>query len=56
MAADALASAVSVLGPKEGVQLIENTPGTATFIVRAPAGEVETYQSCGWKEYPRVDP
>lgn len=52
MMADALASAVSVLGPQKGLKLIEETPGTAAFIVRAPQGKVETHASKSWKELP----
>ena len=47
--ADGLASAISVLGPEKGLKLIENTPGAAAFIVRAPQGRVETYESTRWK-------
>lgn len=54
--ADALASAVSVLGPKEGLRLIEETPDTAALIVRAPQGKVETYQSARWKDLPLAAP
>src|SRR5688500_14078283 len=45
MTADALATAVSVLGPAKGVELIKRTPGTAVRIVNRtsvtefPAGE-----------------
>jgi len=54
--ADGLASAVSVLGPEEGLKLIDHTPGTAAFIVRAPEGTAEVYQSCRWKEFPVARP
>ena len=54
--ADSLASAVSVLGPKAGLKLIEETPGTAAFILRAPEGTVETHQSCRWKQFPVAQP
>ena len=54
MTADALATAVSVLGPQQGLRLIEDTPGTAAFIARAPSGKVETYQSSRWKDLPTV--
>lgn len=43
--ADALASAVSVLGSDAGLALAEETAGVAALIVRAPAGEVETHIS-----------
>jgi thiamine biosynthesis lipoprotein len=45
--ADSLATAVSVLGPKAGLELVESTPGAAAFVVRATADEnsVETFVS-----------
>jgi thiamine biosynthesis lipoprotein len=48
--ADALATAVSVLGPEKGLKLIEETPGTAAFIIRNREGKVETHASRRWKE------
>jgi len=54
--ADALASAVSVLGPAKGIELIDKFPGTAALVMRAPAGKVEVYQSRGWAELHEVDP
>jgi thiamine biosynthesis lipoprotein len=54
--ADSLASAVSVLGPEEGLELVEDTPGTAAYIVRAPEGRVETYESERWKTFPTLEP
>ena len=54
--ADALASATSVLGPERGLKLVENTPGVAALIVRAPQGKVETYESKRWKKLPVVEP
>lgn len=50
MTADALASAVSVLGPKAGLELIDATPGTAALVARQPEGKLETYESRRWKE------
>jgi thiamine biosynthesis lipoprotein len=54
--ADSLASAVSVLGPQQGLKLIENTPGAAALIIRAPQGKVETYRSSRWKDQPLASP
>lgn len=54
--ADALASAVSVLGPEKGLKLVEDTPNTATFIVRAPGGRVEVCESSRWKDLPVARP
>lgn len=47
--ADALASAVSVLGPEKGLALVETTPGAAALIVRAPQRKVQTHESKRWK-------
>lgn len=44
-AADALATTVSVLGPEEGLKLIEATPGAAARILRQPADRMETRTS-----------
>lgn len=49
LTADSLASAVSVLGPAAGVKLIDQTPGTAALILRAPSGKLETTESARWK-------
>jgi thiamine biosynthesis lipoprotein len=52
--ADSLATAVSVLGPKEGLKLIEHTPGTAAWIVRpAPDGKWATFASPGFRKFER---
>ncbi|MBN2021226.1 MAG: FAD:protein FMN transferase [Pirellulales bacterium] len=47
--ADALASAVSVLGPEKGLALVDRTPGAAALVLRAPRGKLETYESKRWK-------
>jgi len=54
--ADGLASAVSVLGPEKGLKLIEDTPDTVAFIVRAPGGHVEVFESSRWKDLPVARP
>ncbi len=46
--ADALASAVSVMGPQEGIALIDRFPGTSALILRKPGEEVEEYASQRW--------
>lgn len=56
LTADALASAVSVLGPQKGLQLIEQIPNTAALILRAPSGKLEVYQSRRWTSLRHVDP
>ncbi len=54
--ADGLASAVSVLGPKKGIELIEATPHAAALIMRAPRGKIETYRSRRWGNLPLKQP
>jgi thiamine biosynthesis lipoprotein len=45
ISADSLATAVSAMGPRAGLELIEKIPGAAAFIVRATDREPEIYQS-----------
>jgi thiamine biosynthesis lipoprotein len=45
MLADALASAVSVLGPEAGLKLIDATPNAAALIVRQESDAPKTYRS-----------
>jgi thiamine biosynthesis lipoprotein len=47
---DSLETTVSVMGPERGLALIEQTPGTAVYIVRKPAERVEVYESARWHE------
>ena len=54
MAADAITKAVGVLGPEKGLRLIEETPGLAAMVTRAPHGNIEHYESSRWKELPQV--
>ena len=42
---DSLATAVSVLGPKRGLELIRSTRGTAALIIQATEQGVRTYES-----------
>ena len=43
--ADSYTKAVSVLGPERGLELIDETPGAAAIVVRAPRGKVESFES-----------
>ncbi|MCE9606689.1 MAG: FAD:protein FMN transferase [Planctomycetia bacterium] len=47
--ADSLATAVSVLGPERGLQLVEKTAGAEAFIVREESGMTVTTQSKGFR-------
>ena len=49
--ADSLATAVSVLGPINGIKLIEATPGAAVHLVRRPDVKIETYESSAFKKF-----
>lgn len=51
--ADSLATAVSVLGTKRGLTLIEETPGSAALIVRNVDGEIKTTASRRLADYER---
>lgn len=49
--ADSLATAVSVLGPKKGLNLIEKTRGAEARIVRKPGERIEVTESKGFKRF-----
>lgn len=46
--ADALATTLSVLGPQEGLPMVEVTPGAAARFVRLEAGKPAVTASAGW--------
>jgi thiamine biosynthesis lipoprotein len=54
--ADALASSVSVLGPRKGLALVERTKDAAALIVRKPGKKVETYRSERFDRLPQAAP
>jgi thiamine biosynthesis lipoprotein len=49
--ADSYTKAVAVLGPEKGLKLIDETPGAAAIVVRAPSGKLETFTSKRLGEY-----
>lgn len=51
MTADALDTAVAVLGPHAGLDLVAKTPGTSAFIVRPTDGEPEVFESPAFKNF-----
>ncbi|NLE37784.1 MAG: FAD:protein FMN transferase [Pirellulaceae bacterium] len=51
MLADALASAVSVLGPTDGIKLVESHPDAAVLIVRSAAGKREVHRSSRFERF-----
>ena len=54
LSTDGLSSAVAILGPEKGLELIESTPGAAAFIVRMVDGKQQTYESARWKEMEKM--
>ena len=53
MAADAITKAVAVLGPKDGLKLIDETPGMATMVTRRPAGSSSSMNRAGGRNFGR---
>jgi len=49
--ADALATAVSVLGPKEGMKLIELLPNTEALLIGGTREKPQIYRSTGFNKY-----
>ncbi len=54
MTADAMATAVSVLGPRRGFEFVELTPGAAAHFVHQPAQSIEFMESKRWKALPSL--
>ena len=55
MTADAMASAVSVLGSKSGLAIIESMPGAATIVVKSHDGQTKLFESRRVKDLQRLD-
>ena len=51
MLADTLSTALSVMGPQKGMDLIERLPATETRIVRQPGAKVEIFESPGFRDF-----
>ncbi|MBN1437215.1 MAG: FAD:protein FMN transferase [Sedimentisphaerales bacterium] len=51
--ADALATAISVMGPEEGLALVESLPGVEAFLVGGTAEQPIEYRSSGFGQYER---
>jgi len=50
--ADALETAVYVLGPERGLKLVDQTPGAAAIFVRRAPGGLKTFESARFKSVP----
>lgn len=55
MMADALASAICVLGPQRGIKLADESPGVSAYIVRQEDGRMVTYASQRWAQNRAAD-
>ena len=53
LTADGWDTAVDVLGPEKGMEVMRSVPGAEVRILRAPGETVETYYSPGWKNLAR---
>jgi thiamine biosynthesis lipoprotein len=51
MTADALSTAVSVLGPEAGLRLVDSTSGAAARVVMNVSGETRTWETRRWSRY-----
>ena len=54
MTTDGLSSAVAVLGPVEGLRLIDDTPGFEASFARIVDGREEVFLSHDWKQLPEA--
>jgi thiamine biosynthesis lipoprotein len=52
--ADALDTAVYILGPRRGLPLVESTPGAAAYVVRSEPSGLQTFQSRLFATLPRA--
>jgi FAD:protein FMN transferase len=50
LSTDGLSSAAAILGPENGMALIESTPGAAGLMIRVVNGKEQVYVSRRWKE------
>jgi len=48
---DGMGTAISVMGPRAGVELIDRLPGTAAFVARQEGGKVAEYPSRRFHEF-----
>jgi thiamine biosynthesis lipoprotein len=51
MTADGLSTTVSVLGPRAGLKLVADSPGTEAFVARKAGEKVETFESKGFERF-----
>ena len=51
MTANGLSTSLSVLGPKQGLPLVERTPGAAAYVARRPADRIEITESRRFRRF-----
>jgi FAD:protein FMN transferase len=56
LTADGLDTAIDVLGPKRGLELLEQWPNAVARIARKPGAKVEAFESPNWRDLPKVQP
>ena len=52
---DSLATAASVLGPQEGLRLIDSTKGAAAIFVQAEGSGIRSFESSRWRQIRKTD-
>jgi thiamine biosynthesis lipoprotein len=56
MTANGLTTSISVLGPEQGMKLVEETPGAAAHEMRQPDDKLQVIESSRWKDVPKMAP
>ena len=51
---DGWGTAISVMGPEEGLKLIDAIPGAAVLILQAAEQGEKVYESQRWKDVPKT--
>ncbi|MEN6451143.1 MAG: FAD:protein FMN transferase [Thermoguttaceae bacterium] len=55
LSTDGLSSAAAVLGPEQGMKLIEDTPGAAGLMVQVVDGKETVHESSRWRNLAKAD-
>jgi FAD:protein FMN transferase len=53
---DGLSTGISVMGPVDGLKLVDQLPGVAALIVRQPEGKPEVVESAHWRRFEDTSP
>jgi thiamine biosynthesis lipoprotein len=52
---DSLATAASVLGPQDGLRLIDSTKGAAAIFVQAEGSGIRSFETSRWRQIRKTD-